>query len=168
MTHIRKFYDSHKNLPIDPDAAQPGVVGRPIHTHPGWMVVVFVGGCLGTLARYTTSMALPTIGDGWPVATLTVNLIGAFILGLLLQALINHGPDQGRRRLIRLGIGTGFLGGFTTYSTFAVESDLMISHSHIGTAITYILASLVGGVLLSTLGIQVATKHHRRRTRTAV
>lgn len=162
MARLKQFYDKHIGLPIDPDAAEPGVVGRPIHTHPGLMAIVFIGGCLGTLARYGVTCMLPHSANAWPFATVTVNLIGAFALGVILQALFNHGSDQGKRRLLRLGLGTGFLGAFTTYSTFAVETSMLLKHGQINTALFYMIISLVGGILLSAFGIFVATKHHHR------
>ena len=163
MARLKQFYDKHIGLPIDPDAAEPGIVGRPIHIHPGLMIIVFIGGSLGTLARYSVTFVLPDGANGWPFATLTVNLIGTFFLGILLQGLFNHGPDQGRRQLLRLGLGTGFLGAFTTYSTFAVETNMLLDHGQTSIALIYILVSLMGGILLSTFGIFVATKHHRKR-----
>ena len=74
-------------------------------------MVVALGGAVGTLARYGLSHAVPDTG-GVPVATLVENVVGAFLLGLLLEALARSGPDVGRRRLARLGLGTGLLGAF--------------------------------------------------------
>jgi len=163
MARLKQFYDSHIGLPIDPDATEPGIVGRPIHTHPGLMIIVFVGGSLGALAHYGVMCIVPYSSGRWPLATFLVNLTGAFVLGLLLQTLVNRGADEGLRRLFRLGIGTGFLGAFTTYSTFAVEVDLLLNQHRISMAVTYAVGSLVGGMMLTALGIYIATNHHHGR-----
>jgi CrcB protein len=157
------LYDSHPGLPLDPDVAQPGIA-RPAHADPALMGVVLFGAFFGTLARYGMTEILPSSKDAWPVAVTLTNLVGAFSLGLLLQILQNHGRDEGRRRLIRLGVGTGFLGAFTTYSSLAVAVDILGKDGHVVTAVLYALCSLVGGIVLSALGIQVAMRHHRKRS----
>jgi fluoride exporter len=159
------YPDSHPDLPLDPDALQPGVSTWPPHLAPGLQAAVFTGGCLGTMARYAVSNVIPPHADGWPYATYAVNLAGAFILGLLLQLLFHSGEDRGRRRFIRLGIGTGFIGAFTTYSSLAVETDLLVTDHHAGTALAYAASSIIGGILVCAMGIQLATRRHLSRIR---
>lgn len=119
----------------------------------------------GTEARYWIGLRLATPVHGWPVATLVVNLIGAFMLGFLLEGLVRLGADRGTSRAVRLTIGTGFLGAFTTYSTFMTDADLLLrSHSYTNAA-GYVTASIVGGLMLSTLGIWASASHHRHRER---
>jgi len=91
------------------------------------LVAVAVGGAVGCLARYGIGLALPTPPTGWPTGTFLANLAGALLLGLLLEGLARTGPDTGWRQLARLGLGTGLLGAFTTYSTLAVELDLQLA-----------------------------------------
>ena len=84
------------------------------------MAVVSIGGGLGSVARYALSRLITDPRDGFPVATLVTNLLGCFLLGLLV-------PSQSRRcggpsPLLRPALGTGVLGGFTTFSTFAFET----------------------------------------------
>ncbi len=122
---------------------------------------MIVGGALGTAARHGIAEAVPTAPGGWPLATLAVNLTGAFLLGVLLEALARRGPDGGRRRELRLLAGTGFCGGFTTYSALAIELDLLIRDMQPAVAAGYALASLVGGVVLTVVGIGLAAGHHR-------
>jgi CrcB protein len=103
---------------------------------------------VGTALRALAEAALPTAG--FPVATLGVNVLGSFLLGLLLETLRHRGPDTGGRRLLRLGLGTGLLGGFTTYSTLAVETVTLPPPLGAG----YLGASLVlggGGALAGVL-----------------
>jgi CrcB protein len=138
-------------------------VSRPAHLNPALILLVAAGGAVGTLARYALTTAIPAPG-GWPVPTLGENLIGSFLLGLLLETLIRAGDETPRRRLIRLGAGTGVLGGFTTFSTFALEVEHLLASGAPGTALGYFAASLVGGFLTCLAGITLAAGHHRRRT----
>ncbi len=151
----------------DPSNIDPDFVRRPLrrlHAHPGFISVVLLGGIVGTLARFALEELMPT-PQGFPLPTLTVNLAGAFALGIVLEALIRRGADQGHLLLARLGIGTGFLGAFTTYSTFALESVIAIDDGHVTMAATYVIVSVAGGVLLSFAGIWIASVHHLRGLR---
>lgn len=134
----------------------------PVHLHWGSVLLVFVGGALGTTARYLISTAVPEV-LGLPLATFGINVLGAFVLGWLLEALALRGPDEGRRRSVRLFVGTGVLGGFTTYSAFAVDTDGLIVAQNIGGSIAYALATIVVGALASLAGIAVGAALGRRR-----
>jgi fluoride exporter len=159
--------DQHPELPLDPDRAGAGATPppaarpRPAHHRPGLLAAVVAGGLVGAPARYLVSLALPTPRDGWPAATLIVNLAGAFVLGLLLEGLARSGPDAGWRRVVRLAAGTGFCGALTTYSTLAVEIDLLARHSRSGTALAYAVVSVVGGLVVTAAGIALAAAAHR-------
>ncbi|HEX5455978.1 MAG TPA: CrcB family protein [Candidatus Saccharimonadales bacterium] len=163
MANKRLSYDSHPELPLDPDVVQPGRYRWPIHLTPALQLAVFIGGCFGTLARYGVALRLPVQDGAWPAATFAVNMIGAFLLGFLLEALARAGKDKGRRRLIRLLVGTGFIGSFTTYSSLAVEIDLLSRNGHHMTAILYAWATIIFGLILSILGIQAASMYLKQR-----
>lgn len=162
-------------LPIDSDPEQvmaddtdAGTLGearghRPVHLHPGFVLVVITGGIFGALARFGLSAVLPAPG-GWPLPTLIINLAGAFLLGVLLEALVRRGPDTGRLRVIRLLAGTGFMGAFTTYSTLALESNALLGSGRTTDALLYVAASLLGGAVATVAGIRVAAGHHTRMT----
>jgi CrcB protein len=124
--------------------------------------VVLLGGVVGTPLRYAVGLALPTRPGAWPGGTLAVNLLGAFLLGVLLETLVRRGSDAGGRRLLRLGLGTGILGSFTTYSTLAVETDLLLHAARPGLAAAYALVSVGAGLLASGLGIAAGAARHRR------
>ena len=156
--------DSHPELPIDPDVVFPRV-RRPTHLAQEFQLTVFIGGCLGALSRYGITLLYPGKEGGWPTATFIVNMLGAFVLGALLEGSARRGEDIGLRRLLRLGIGTGFIGAFTTYSTLAIDADLLIKDNHIGLALAYTLTSVSVGILLTTFGIQLATAHHQKQMR---
>jgi CrcB protein len=160
--------DRHPELPLDPDPADDGYrdLPRPVHLKRGSLTLVAVGGFVGALARYGISLLEPTRTGRWPIATFAVNLAGAFILGVLLEALARSGADAGWRQHVRLLIGTGFCGALTTYSTLAVEADLLLRDRHTGLALLYLLISLIGGLVLTSAGIAVAAgQHHWRRQR---
>ena len=145
-------------LPHDPDLeVDEGPLGRPVPVHlsPAFLGLVALGGACGTLARYGAERLLGS-ADGLPVGTLTVNLLGAFMLGVLIEGLALRGSDAGHRRAARLLLGTGFLGGFTTYSALAVESDGLLRDGRVGLAIAYALTTVVVGLLMSLAGILCA------------
>jgi CrcB protein len=130
---------------------------RPLHLRPSLLAVVLVGGAVGTAAREGLVLAIPSIA-GLPLAILLINVLGAFVLGVLLEALVRSGPDEGRRRLARLGIGTGFCGGFTTYSTLAVGTAELLRSGTTGLAIGYAVGSVLLGAVAAWAGVLVGSR----------
>ncbi len=130
---------------------------------PAAMALVALGGIVGTAARYGFARAVPTPSGSWPWATFTVNLVGAFVLGALLEALARSGADVAIQRRVRSLVGTGFCGSLTTCSTFAVEIDLLVRAHDPGTAIAYLVASLFAGIAVTAAGIAAAANHRRYR-----
>lgn len=125
---------------------------------PATLAWVFVGGMAGTALRWAAEEAWPARDGQWPWGTFVVNLVGAFILGALLEGLARSGTDVGWRRRVRLGVGTGFCGALTTYSAFALEISLLGRGAHYGTAIVYAIVSVAVGVLLAWAGVQAARR----------
>lgn len=139
----------------------------PAHRQPRLVAVVALGGTVGTGLRYAVGeVAGPA--DGWPAATLLVNLVGALLLGALLERLVRR-RDRGARtetsgdRLLRLGLGTGLLGGFTTFSSLAVELERMLADGAAGLAAAYAVTSALGGLAAAVAGVVLAAQHHRWR-----
>ena len=135
---------------------------RLVIAHQSWtnIGIVAAGGAVGTGLRYAIGLSMPTPA-ALPLATLGINVVGAFLLGVLLEGLAHHGRDDAPSRRIRLGIGTGGLGGFTTYSALATET-VTLGAAHPGLAIAYALGTLVFGAAASIAGISLARTLNRR------
>ena len=104
------------------------------------LIYVALGGAAGAVARYLVGVgALRSLGPHWPYGTFAVNLIGGFLMGLLAGYLAHRGgADQERWRLL---LGVGLLGGFTTFSTFSLETVRLMQHQA-GLAALYVAASM--------------------------
>jgi len=133
-----------------------------VHLHWRSILLVFVGGALGTAVRYVLTLSVPPVA-GVPLITFLINVTGAFVLGWLLQSLALRGPDEGVRRDLRLFAGTGILGGYTTYSSLAVDTDGLIAAQSVGVSVLYASATIVVGALASLAGIALASGIARRR-----
>ncbi|BDZ41723.1 hypothetical protein GCM10025865_10220 [Paraoerskovia sediminicola] len=138
---------------------------RPAHLDPALIGLVLAGGAVGTAGRYGLSLAIPVVG-GWHVATLVANVVGAFALGFLLEALLRPGAESRRTRRLRLGLGTGLLGGFTTFSSLAFEIERLFADGDPGTALAYAAATLVLGVAACVAGIVLGARVSAMRTDT--
>lgn len=152
-------------LPVDSDLdvdETPSGTPRPVHLRARYLLLVAVGGTLGTAAREGLTLAFPA-ESSFETVVLVINVVGAFALGVLLESLVRRGRDEGRRRTARLLLGTGLLGGFTTYSTLATDSAQLLAAGQPLPAATYALGTVVIGALASAAGIALAGGLHRRR-----
>lgn len=149
---------------IDPGQVRTPARGRrpALHRRFRLLAVIFVGGAVGTLARAVLEDAVPTAPDAVPWMTLAVNVFGSFVLGLLLETLARTGPDSDWRRVVRLGLGTGVLGGFTTYSTFAVETVERLPPQAPLVGLAYAVTSVILGVCAAAVGYRLAHGPTRR------
>jgi fluoride exporter len=108
------------------------------------LAAVFIGGALGTVARaLLATFAAPDPGR-WPWPTFIVNIAGAFLLGYFTTRLLERLPVSSYRRPL---LGTGLCGGLTTFSTMQVEIVRMLEHGHYGLAASYVVVSVVVGLL---------------------
>lgn len=121
---------------------------------PRLVGAVAVGGAVGALARYGLSEAFPTATGSFPATTLVINVTGAFLLAALVGALARR---PARSLLWRPLLGTGLLGGYTTFSTFAVEADRLVSTGHSGLAAAYLAGTLAAGALATAAGLAAVT-----------
>jgi CrcB protein len=153
-------------LPIDSDIevadARPPARPRPVHLRWRHIGAVALGGAVGTGVRDLLSLGIPASG-AFPTAIFVINLTGAFALGVVLETLLHLGPDEGRRRFLRLLIGTGFMGGYTTYSTLAVGVAQTFVGGHAWVGVLYGVASVVAGAAASFAGIAVGAEIQRWR-----
>ncbi|WP_174843176.1 CrcB family protein [Cryobacterium luteum] len=140
------------------------ITPRPAHFTWRYLGLVFVGGTAGTALREGLGLLLPA-GTGLPLITLGINLVGALLLGLLLEALVRRGADAAGRRRLRLLLGTGLLGGFTTYSALASDSALLLQGGEIQRAVAYALGTVLLGGLATWLGVVLAAALHRESAR---
>ncbi|MGR0221283.1 fluoride efflux transporter FluC [Agromyces sp. ZXT2-6] len=138
------------------------MTSAPPHRRWSYLGLVAAGGTVGTALRQGMLLLAPDL-DRFPVTTFGINLAGAFALGLLLEVLVRSGPDEGRRRGIRLLVGTGVLGGFTTYSALATATAMLTVTGLTGWAVAYALGTVVLGAAMSVAGIALGGAIARRR-----
>jgi CrcB protein len=115
------------------------------------LLVVAVGGALGSLARYAVARGVPPEPNEIPLATLAVNVVGSLLLGVL----VGGWP---RTRWLRPFVGTGVLGGFTTFSAFALETDRLLE-GRPALALTYVVMSLVLCLGAAAVGLRAAERY---------
>jgi CrcB protein len=154
--------DANAELPMESDVESTPGTDRPAHLRLGYLGLVALGGMAGTALREAISVGIHPIG-GFPIAIFGINIVGAFVLGGLLELLALRGPDEGRRRRIRLLVGTGVLGGFTTYSSFATDTAQLLGEGSTGVAILYAFATLLAGAFATWAGIALGMRLGRSR-----
>ena len=103
------------------------------------VAVIALGGGIGATARYAASLGWPAAPDGFPWATFWVNVVGCAVIGVFLVAVTEGRPAH---PLLRPFFGTGVLGGFTTFSTYAVDIQRLVEDGRPGTAAAYLAATL--------------------------
>jgi CrcB protein len=138
-------------------------VARP-ERRPAVLAAVAAGGALGAPARYGIALAVEVTPGTFPWGTFWINVSGSFALGVVLAVLLARFPAD---RFVRPFLATGFLGAYTTYSTFAVETDLLVRNGHTGVAVAYVAASVVAGFAAAGAGIGVGRAATATRVRSA-
>ena len=116
------------------------------------LLAIALGGVLGSLARYAVVLG---VGDDdpaqWPWDTLAVNLVGALLIGIIAtSSAVASGPSWVRPFAI-----TGVLGGFTTFSAFAVETGSLLDAGRVVLAVAYVVITMTAGLLVVRLGVAI-------------
>ena len=125
-----------------------GIRGRSV-------VAVGIGGGIGAWCRYELTLRFAaTSPPAFPTITLGINLVGSFLLGFLLTLVLEYWPPT---RYVRPFAAIGILGGFTTFSTFVVETDRLFGAGLAARGILYLAVSLFGGLIAVALGSATAT-----------
>ena len=109
-----------------------------------------LGGFLGGESRYLLGLAFPTAHDGFPATTFAINVSGSFVLALLLVLILEVWPPT---KYLRPLLCTGFCGAYTTFSTWMVDTDKLISAGRYGLAAADVFGSLAAGLAATTLGL---------------
>lgn len=121
------------------------------------IAAVSVGGAVGALARWGVAEALPGAG---PWATLGINLAGCLLIGVLVAVVTDVAAAP---PLVRPLLGTGVLGGFTTFSGYALDGTHLLAEGRVAAAATYLAGTLAGAVLATWLALTATRRATRRR-----
>jgi fluoride exporter len=140
-----------------------------LRSHGDVLLVISAGGALGSLARWGVGELLPWSGAGFPWATFVENVSGGLALGLLMVFLLDVWPP---RRYLRPFLGVGLLGGYTTFSTYMLDTRTLLADGHVAAALGYLFGTLVAGLLAVAAGVVLARslvrlgerRHRLRRT----
>jgi CrcB protein len=120
-------------------------------------LLVGVGGFFGALARFLVSHGWTVLlGSRFPFGTFVVNVSGSFLLGLLYALILARVGAAEHAEATRLALGVGFLASFTTFSTFELDTHVLLTDGWWGLATANILGSVVGGLLALRAGMMVA------------
>lgn len=161
------------DLPFDPDLGadergedRPATppqrsVRKPHRAQWATLTAVSAGGVLGGSARYGIELALPVRGVGFPWGTFAVNVVGALVLSLVLVLILEAWPP---RRYLRPFLAIGFLGSFTTFSTWMLEVHDLAAAGRIGLGAAYLGGSLFAGIAATALGLIIGRAGIRART----
>ena len=120
------------------------------------ILAVFIGGAIGTLLRY--SITISTVEISFPIGTLLVNFVGSFVLGTFTGWLMKRKVKE----YMKVGFGTGLCGGFTTMSTLAADAYLLEVQFTTISSGTYVISSVVGGLLFAFLGLILGQAYSRK------
>jgi CrcB protein len=123
---------------------------------------IAVGGALGAAVRYLVGLGWPTPPGAFPASTLVINVVGCGLIGILMVLVTDVFT---RQRLLRPFLGTGVLGGFTTFSTYAVDIQQLVTGGHAATALLYLVTTVVGALLAAWATVSATRALILRRQR---
>ncbi len=117
------------------------------------LVAIAAGGALGALSRYGIGLALRHDPGAFPLATFVINVVGCLLIGALIVVITEWTQVH---PLVRPFLATGILGGFTTFSTYAVDAQQLLNAGRLGTALAYIAGTLAAALAATWLGMLLA------------
>ena len=117
------------------------------------LLMVFLGGGLGSVSRYLISRTLNISGFPFPLGTFTVNIVGSLILGFILGFALKTGQLSNNTILF---LATGFCGGFTTFSTFAFENQNLLKSGDYFNFAIYTFGSIIVGITAVFVGLYLS------------
>jgi CrcB protein len=129
--------------------ARPSRTQAPLAGQGRALAMVAFGGLLGASARYGVGLLLPHTAGTFPLGTLLINVVGGFLIGVLIDAVVE-------RPLLRPFAITGILGGFTTFSTYTVDTEQLLAAGRLAQAGVYLVGTLVGALAATWLGLALA------------
>jgi fluoride exporter len=153
--------DPHPGFPVDPDVTPTDVpllpqgAGRFVRSRRRVLGAISVGGAIGALARWALAEALPHDPGRFPWSTFSANVAGCFMIGVLMVLVVERWSD---RPLVRPFLGTGVLGGFTTFSTYAVDTRGLLAAEQPALAATYLVGTLLVGLLAVVVGLRLTER----------
>lgn len=150
--------------PVDPDVDLRVPLDRTelVRHHGSVLAAIAAGGALGALARQLVGEAWPAGLETFPWATFLINVSGSLLIGILM-AVLGRLPEH--HRLLRPFLGVGILGGFTTFSTYAVQSHELVRGGHPVLAIAYLSVTAVSAILAVVLGVMLVRAVAKARLR---
>jgi CrcB protein len=152
-------WPAHLDLPVDsdvPEGARPVVhQGAAGALRERWdiLLAIAAGGALGSLARWAVSRGWDHTARQMPWSTWVENVTGAFALGLLMVLIVDLWP---RTRYLRPFLGVGLLGGYTTFSTYMLDTRLLLAAGEVPMAFVYLFGTLLTGLLAVWIGMMSA------------
>jgi CrcB protein len=152
MTAMNSASDATGPSPVDPDVdlRVPAHRRELVGGHLPVVAVIAVGGGLGALARFGIARALPTPRGHFPWATLATNLSGCLAIGVLMVLITDVWTAH---RLVRPFLGVGVLGGYTTFSTYAVDGRVLLGSGSAGATFGYLVGTLLGAIVACLAGV---------------
>lgn len=145
---------------VDPDVDLHVAHRQEWNVHRWVVPVIVLGGMLGASARYALELLWPTPVDAFPWATFATNVSGCLLIGVLMV----HVVEAGRAHpLVRPFLGVGLLGGYTTFSTYAVQTSNLLTGQRLGLALLYMFGTLAAAMIAVALGVFAARALLRAR-----
>ncbi|MBO1766722.1 MULTISPECIES: CrcB family protein [unclassified Allobranchiibius] len=143
--------------PLDVDVEGEDLAPTPPGRELGTLAMISIGGVVGAVGRYRVGVQWPTSAVGFPWTTFFINVIGSTLLGALLGGIELRTAWARWRPLL----GTGVIGGFTTFSTFAVDNQRLVRDGHTITALSYATATLAVCAAGTMAGDYLVHRSHR-------